>query len=160
MRHNIGHYRGLQGTHMDSLKPSGIFEQNSSIWHIIQCAVHRHEILFSGFQNNLQTRFDSLRSPSTFSLYIKNVFSDELLNNIYSFFGLVAYFNFLCGWFSELWKLFPRCSEVKFTKLLCKFYRFLNHSFLFVIITILQRKRRCLEYSSYKGGLDTLSIEN
>ena len=28
----------------------------------------------------------------TFDLYLKNVFSDELLDNIYSFFGLVAYF--------------------------------------------------------------------
>ena len=64
----------------------------------------------------------------TFAHYIKNVFSDELLNNIYSFLGLVAYFNFLCGWFSELWKLFPSCGEVKITKFLCKFYRFLNQS--------------------------------
>ena len=29
-------YRGLQGTHMDALKPSEFFERNSSVWHIVR----------------------------------------------------------------------------------------------------------------------------
>ena len=85
--------------------------------------VHSKNFMKTGLRVSKQNSKKDLTvcGACTFSLYIKNVFYDKLLNSMYSFFGLVTYFNFLCSWFSELWKLFPRCDEVKFTKLLCKF---------------------------------------
>ena len=61
--------------------------------------------------------------------------------NRFSFLRLGSKLNFFRSWcFSELWKLFPWCSKIKFTKFLSKFYRFLYHSLLFIVISILQGK--------------------